>query len=262
MIYDGRQRSGLNGCGDMTLNDLIQAEKNAIKAVFDLVVAGEPDALETAIREAPIDISDISWKNGLSPLHIAAMKGNFCAVEILVKHGFEPNKLDHLGRTALHWAGRNKHVTVYRFLRPITTNAHIADVYGITAASFFDTHLVHGICVDSDREEGSVALLKSTTDTSTSQLGEKNHNEIVHMNCDSLTLQTISLTHTPGANENSPEPCSPRSMDVSLSFSPRPPTSTTITVSSARQDTAESITHREAEGRGVALSRLGILPEP
>ena len=62
MIYDGRQRSGLNGCGDMTLNDLIQAEKNAIKAVFDLVVAGEPDALETAIREAPIDISDISWK--------------------------------------------------------------------------------------------------------------------------------------------------------------------------------------------------------
>ena len=44
-----------------------------------------------------------------------------------------------LGRTPLHWAGRNRHVEVYHFLYGVTDDVDLRDKYGITARYFLDS---------------------------------------------------------------------------------------------------------------------------
>ena len=89
------------------------------------------------------------------------MKGHLATAQLLISRGVDPNAVDkvhtqlaypptpifshidlilyiQLGRTPLHWAGRNKHVEVYHFLYDITNDVDLRDTYGITARYFFE----------------------------------------------------------------------------------------------------------------------------
>lgn len=153
------------------------------------------------------------------------MKGHLGTTRLLVSRGGDPNSVDKLGRTALHWAGRNKHSEVYHYLYGITDEVDLPDIYGVTARYFFDgcqpTTSVDGVVLNGDDEK----------DIDTSE-----HGSCPHMmssahpkeSIGNLSLHSIYVGSTPPDSPSAEWHLrphidtlrSPRSTDVCLSMSP------------------------------------------
>ncbi len=116
-----------------------------------------------------------------------------------------------LGRLPLHWAARNKHYEVYRFLKSITNDPSQLDLYGISADSFL-SHLQP----DSISSE---SCIPATVLTPIPDIRSSSHS------ISSLNLHTISLSSSQSSFPDqipNPSLLSPRVLDVHLEAQPSP----------------------------------------
>lgn len=70
--------------------------------------------------------------NGLTALHIATERGHAAIVQILVRHGADPNIQDVDGQTPLHVATYHLHPKTVRYLLKKAASPELADVEGAT----------------------------------------------------------------------------------------------------------------------------------
>ena len=67
--------------------------------------------------------------NGLTPLHLAALKNDVALAKKLIREGADPNATSDDGQTPLHMAARSGNYAIYDFLRKFTKRG-IKDSYG------------------------------------------------------------------------------------------------------------------------------------
>jgi hypothetical protein len=121
-----------------------------------------------------------------------------------------------LGRTPLHWAGRNKHVEVFHYLYDITADVDLPDTYGITARYLLDD------CRLQQQVEGSVVKADDLAAASvpTSRSGVRRMEPLSSLSLHSISLDTtppMSLQSRRAPLEGLQSPCS---TEVCMSLSP------------------------------------------
>ncbi|MDQ7821436.1 MAG: ankyrin repeat domain-containing protein [Candidatus Eremiobacteraeota bacterium] len=84
--------------------------------IHDAVRSGDMAKVKAIIEKNP-DLVNSPDAEGLTPLHMAAEKGNLPMVEFLVGKGAEIGAKDKKGQTALYLAGKQNHLEVAEFLR-------------------------------------------------------------------------------------------------------------------------------------------------
>lgn len=63
-------------------------------------------------------------------LHIAARRGDYRAVELLLEAGVDINKLGDMGQTALHYAKQNQHEDIVQLLLAHGASTKILNEFG------------------------------------------------------------------------------------------------------------------------------------
>ena len=77
-------------------------------AVFLAAQMGHADTVNALFHTAHADLN-LSDTGGLAPLHIAARNGHLAVLTLLLSLDANPNQLDHIQWSPLHWACKNNH---------------------------------------------------------------------------------------------------------------------------------------------------------
>jgi ankyrin repeat protein len=85
-------------------------------------------------EDDPSPIDPVTWKSpeGDRLIHIAALRGDLAAVDMLLTAGEDVNAVGDMGQTPAHFAAMNQHKRVYDLLMASGTNATIIDEFGRT----------------------------------------------------------------------------------------------------------------------------------
>lgn len=98
------------------------------------VAAGREDKVQNLLaRGANPRLSD---RDGDTPLHIAAQRGNVRLIDMLLAAGADPNVKNKLGGTPLMWAGVYGHEEAARLLLEKGADARLKDNDGLTASAW------------------------------------------------------------------------------------------------------------------------------
>jgi len=79
---------------------------------------------------SPVDPMTFRTPEGDSCLHIAALRGDVRAVQLLLDQGMDPDVRGDMGSTPLHHATRRQHVTVARILLEHGASVSLLDEFG------------------------------------------------------------------------------------------------------------------------------------
>ena len=85
---------------------------------------------------APIDPFSYMTPEGDSCLHIAAMRGNCMAIELLLAGGIEIDSIGDMGSTALHYASAAGHREAFDFLVSKGANLTIKNEFGKVSGQY------------------------------------------------------------------------------------------------------------------------------
>ena len=83
----------------------------------------------------PIDPTTYREPSGDTCLHIAAIRGDLRAAQILLSAGLDINLRGDMGNTPLHYANAFNHFNVEQFLLKRGANANLVNEFGETAIS-------------------------------------------------------------------------------------------------------------------------------
>lgn len=78
----------------------------------------------------PIDPYSYRTPEGDSCLHIAAMRGDCIAIDLLLLDGADIDAIGDMGNTALHYASREQHREAFRMLASRGANQSIRNEFG------------------------------------------------------------------------------------------------------------------------------------
>ncbi|CAG9323380.1 unnamed protein product [Blepharisma stoltei] len=106
------------------------------RALFDALDRNDPELLKLILdqyRNIPTN-STVAEINGLTPLHVAALKGNLECCETLLDYGtnIDINARDDHERTPLHIACLYSHLSIAQLLTRSGALLNISDIYGNT----------------------------------------------------------------------------------------------------------------------------------
>lgn len=87
---------------------------------------------ELAVHHPSVAHINAQELNGLTALHIATERGHAAIVQVLVRHGADPNLQDVDGQTPLHVATYHLHPKTVRYLLKKAASPELADVEGAT----------------------------------------------------------------------------------------------------------------------------------
>jgi ankyrin repeat protein len=105
------------------------SDMDELRSMFsDLINYGDANPL------ASIDPFLYKTPEGDSCLHIAAIRGDYRAVELLLSNWTDINMPGDMGNTALHYAASNRHRDIYQLLIAHGANAQTRNEFGRTAA--------------------------------------------------------------------------------------------------------------------------------
>lgn len=104
---------------------LEESEINELKKAFSYQLNYESDD-----PHDPIDPLTYRNPEGDSCLHIAAQKGDYRSVELLLKAGLNVNELGDMGYTPLHYAKKWGHENVAKLLISHGASLSIRDEFG------------------------------------------------------------------------------------------------------------------------------------
>jgi len=118
-------------------NSHVQDDWTKVKtAIADRKLRGAANTNNTELVERLLGTSIASVhsvdEHKRSPLHFAAAKGYSEVVEVLLRHGADPNQKDRLGNTAMHLAACTNHVPVVTLLLRAGTDLTTLDNNGRT----------------------------------------------------------------------------------------------------------------------------------
>ena len=100
-------------------------EYNELKKLFADILNYDSDDPDT-----PIDPLTYHHPDGDGCLHIAAQRGDYRAVELLLKGGVDVNQLGDMGSTALHYAKRKGDHDMVDLLLKSGALTNIKDEFG------------------------------------------------------------------------------------------------------------------------------------
>jgi len=128
-----RHTSGLRS----KYNGQVQDDWGKVKAaISDRKLRGAANTNNTELVERLLTTTMASVhsvdEHKRSPLHFAAAKGYSEVVEVLLRHGADPNQKDRLGNTAMHLAACTNHVPVVTLLLRAGTDLTTLDNNGRT----------------------------------------------------------------------------------------------------------------------------------
>jgi len=128
-----RHTSGLRS----KYNNQVQDDWGKVKAaISDRKLRGAANTNNTELVERLLTTTMASVhsvdEHKRSPLHFAAAKGYSEVVEVLLRHGADPNQKDRLGNTAMHLAACTNHVPVVTLLLRAGTDLTTLDNNGRT----------------------------------------------------------------------------------------------------------------------------------
>lgn len=105
---------------NLAKNELLELHK----AFQDLINYESDDPTE------PIDPLLYTDPGGDNCLHIAANRGNYRALELLLKAGLDVNQIGDMGNTALHYAYMNEHEDIIHLLLEHGASVSIKNEFG------------------------------------------------------------------------------------------------------------------------------------
>jgi ankyrin repeat protein len=108
----------------MSIN-LTLAEIQQIQVKYFYLVNYESDD-----PNSPIDPMSYVDSNGDSLLHIATNAGDLSTVKLLLKAGFNVNKIGDMGSTALHYARTKRHVDIANILSEFGALTNLENDFG------------------------------------------------------------------------------------------------------------------------------------
>ncbi len=87
-------------------------------------------------------INPTTWKSpeGDRLIHIAALRGDLTAVELIVNAGEDLNAIGDMGQTPAHYAAMAQHKTVFDFLIGRGANTTIVDEFGETPIQTWESN--------------------------------------------------------------------------------------------------------------------------
>lgn len=111
------------------MTDSFEIEK--LKNIFsDLVNYEADDPL------SPIDFFSYKTPEGDSCLHIAAMRGDCNAIELLLDGGLDIDSAGDMGNTALHYASAGRHREAFDLLISRGANQLVSNEFGKSSGTY------------------------------------------------------------------------------------------------------------------------------
>jgi hypothetical protein len=79
-------------------------------------------------------LNPVTWKSpeGDRLIHVASMRGDLAAVELLINAGEDVNAIGDMGQTPAHFAAIGQHRSVFDFLIERGADTTIVDEFGVT----------------------------------------------------------------------------------------------------------------------------------
>ncbi len=115
--------------------EVLHAPRNdvdGVSALFTAAKEGHEEAVATLLRSKRTDVNVLNRK-GVSPLSIAAQRGNLLIVEMLIKSGADVNVEGHNGATALIHASHFGYVDIVKVLLRANADVDKRNFKGTTA---------------------------------------------------------------------------------------------------------------------------------
>jgi len=122
--------------------------------------------IEAMIKDSP-DLINAKDNSGMSPLNLAAMRGQLVVATFLLNNGAEVNSKDGDGRTPLHWAAAKGHKALVELLLDHKADVQAVDGHGRTPLheaaqkgyrSLLEVLLAHKAQVNAKTPDGVTAL--------------------------------------------------------------------------------------------------------
>jgi len=102
--------------------------------IFAAALNGDLNRVQTLVAENP-DLVNAQNQSGLTPLHLAAIKGQVAIAEFLLQKGADPNLAEANGDTPLHFAASYGYVEIVRSLLEHGAKVNLRNLDGKTALS-------------------------------------------------------------------------------------------------------------------------------